>query len=191
MVTKEKRIKEVEARIYFLKKELMELNNELAVLKGTDDSLMADKNNAVAIAEKNCDRDRTENDFEESKCLAISEKLIKAMIIYKNFRKCGLKEKIVYQKVKGNFSTLYRYFDNNRFNHTIKFNIFLYDLNQSCKKGKYPKLNCLLETEKYDLEAVKAAVLEDLNEVMKCTTKGSNVYNNLFEFSEIVNNYKE
>lgn len=193
-VTKEKRIKEVEARIYVLKKELLALNNELVVLKGTDGSLMTDKNNAVAIAiaennKENCDRSK--NDLEEVKSLELSEKLINAMKIYKNFRKCGLKEKIVYQKVKGNFSTLYRYFDNNRFNVTEKFNSILYDLSESLKRGEYPLMKILLETDEYTLEMVKAAVLEDLNEVMKCTTKGSNVYNNLFKFSEVVDNYKE
>ncbi|MBE5806009.1 MAG: hypothetical protein E7313_04780 [Clostridiales bacterium] len=189
MITKEKRIKEVEARIHYLKEELLALNTELAVLKGTD--ILMTKNNDITITEKNkeiCDRTK----LEESKCFGLSEKLINAMKIYKEFRKCGLKEKIVYQKVKGNFSTLYRYFDNNRFNHTAKFNIFLYDLNESCKKGKYPKLNCLLEKEKYGIDEVKDAVLEDLNEVMNgIADKTSKVYDNLIKFSEVVKKYKE
>lgn len=192
MITKEKRIKEVEARIYVLKKELLALYNELAVLKGTGDSLMTDKNNAVAIAitEKNkeiCDRTK----LEESKCFGLSEKLINAMKMYNKFRIYGVKRKIVFQNMKGNFSLLYRYYDNGRFNETEKFNSIVNNLSESLKRGEYPLMKILLETDEYTIEKVKAAVLEDLNEVMKSTTKDSNVYDNLIKFSEVVKKYKE
>lgn len=125
--------------------------------------------------------------------IEISKKMIPSLEVYTKFRKLDKAKDIAFNHFSGNFTKFYRRFnkDPDGFLFDRYCNESVYSLWEECMNGKHPEMKKLLLAKECNIELIKAAVIEDICEVLESLNHNTKTYEYMKKFLEAIKEYKE